>query len=146
MRDTNSAKVWVVPLAWTPWDGWPPDLTPIAEVEKHRLYHYPSKRGYPKVVPDYIAFRYHGRLQSVHHVDSYVMVDSPYPDVPGAPQERWDIPHFLLHLGPPIKPDHTAATGGLFGSGRHIADLDLLLSCSTVKEAVDRTKARAGQI
>ncbi len=145
MRDTNSNKVWVVPLALTPWEGWPADLTPVSEVEQHRLYHYPTEGSYPKVVPNYIAFRYHSQLQSIHHVDRYEIVDSPCPHVPGAPDLKWDAPAFLLHLGPPIKPDHTVATGGLFGSARHTADLDLLLTSGTVKEAVELTKERAGQ-
>ena len=88
---------------------------------------------------------YRSQLQSIHHVDSYVIVDSPYPDVPGAPDLKWDAPAFLLHLGPPTKPSRTVATGGVFGSARHWADLDLLLTSATVKEAVEHTKERAGQ-
>jgi hypothetical protein len=145
MRDTNSNKVWVVPLRLEAWDGWPADLTPIAEVEQHRIYHYPTEGNYPKVVPNYIAFRYLSQLQSIHHVDSYVIVDSPYPHVPGAPDQKWDAPGFLLHLGPPIKPPHRVESGGVYGPSRHWADLDLLLTASSVKEAVELTKERAGQ-
>jgi hypothetical protein len=144
MRDTNSNKVWVVPLQVNGWDGWPSDLTPVSEVERHRLYHYPSEGSYPRVVPNYIAFRYGGRLQSIHHVDGYEIVNSPYPNVPGAPRIAWDLPHFLLRLGAPIKPAHTVASGGVFGSARHTADLDLLLTSASVKEAVDLTKQRQG--
>jgi hypothetical protein len=142
MRDTNSNKVWVVPLQVNSWDGWPSDLTPVSEVERHRLYHYPSEGSYPRIVPNYIAFRYGGRLQSIHHVDGYEIVNSPYPNVPGAPRIEWALPHFLLRLGPSIKPAHTVASGGVFGSARHTADLDLLLTSASVKEAVDLTKQR----
>ena len=108
----------------------------------HRLYHYPSEGAYVKVVPNYIGFRYDGRLQSVHHVDGYELVDTPHGHVPGAPALAWDFPHFLLRLGPPMRPDHVVRTGGLYGSARHWADLDLLLTSTTVREAVDATKTR----
>ena len=142
MRDTNSNRVWVVALTRRSWKDWPADLTPVAEVEQHRLYHYPSEGSYVKVVPNYIGFRYDGRLQSVHHVDGYELVDSPHGHVPGAPALDWDFPHFLLRLGPPVRPDHPVRTGGLYGSARHWADLDLLLTSATVREAVDATKTR----
>lgn len=145
MRDTNSNKVWVVPLATNAWDGWPADLTPIAEIERYRVYHYPSEGSYPKVVPNYIGFRYGGCLQSIHHVDDYEVVDSPFGYVPGAPQLQWEMPNFLLHLGPPMKPAQRVATGGLFGSARHTADLDLLLTSETVAEAVELTKKRRAE-
>jgi hypothetical protein len=142
MRDTNSNRVWVVALTRQAWEGWPADLTAVAEVEQHRLYHYPSEGSYVKVVPNYVGFRYDGRLQSVHHVDGYELADTPHGHVPGAPALDWDMPHFLLRLGPPMRPDHSVRTGGLYGSARHWADLDLLLTSATVHEAVDATKNR----
>ncbi len=142
MRDTESNRVWVVALTRKPWDGWPSDLTSVVEVEKHRLYHYPSSAGYPKIVPNYIGFRYDGRLRSVHHVDAYEVVHSPRPHVPGAPAIEWDEPVFMLRLGPPIRPDHEVRAGRLYGPGHQWADLDLLLTASTVREAVDQSRSR----
>lgn len=145
MRDTDSNQVWVAALTRKPWDGWPSDLTSVVEVEKHRLYHYPSAASYPKIVPNYVGFRYDGRLQSIHHVDGYEIIHSPQPHVPGAPAIEWDEPVFLLRLGPPMRPDHTVRTGTLYGPGHQWADLDLLLTSSTVREAVDLSKARTGE-
>lgn len=142
MRDTSSNKVWVVALTRRAWEGWPADLTPVAEVEQHRLYHYPSAGSYVKVVPNYIGFRHDGRLQSVHHVDGYEIVDTPHGHVPGAPALGWDVPAFLLRLGPPMRPDHLVRTGNLYGPAHNWADLDLLLTSATVREAVDATKVR----
>lgn len=143
MRDTNSNEVHVVALTRKVWDGWPADLSPVDEVEKHRLYHYPTVGNYRKVVPNYMGFRYDGRLQSIHHVDSYEIIDSPYGHVPGAPDLTWDAPSNLLHLGPPIRPDHRVPTGkGIWPSAPMVVDIDLLLTCATITEAREATKAR----
>ena len=145
MRDTNTNEVHVVVLTRKVWDGWPTDLSQVDEVEKHRLYHYPTVGNYRRIVPNYIGFRYDGHLQSIHHVDNYDIVHSPSPQVPGAPAIEWDEPVFLLRLGPPMRPDHTVRTGTLYGPGHQLADLDLLLTSSTVREAVDLSKARTGE-
>ena len=144
MRDTNTNSVHVVSLSRRVWEGWPPDLSPVDEVERHRIYHYPTRGGnYPKIVPNYMGFRYDGRLQSIHHVDSYEVVDSPHGLLPGAPDVRWDEPAYFLRLGPPFRPNHEVRTGtGNFRAAPLSADLDLLLTCSTISEARDATKAR----
>ena len=144
MRDTNSNSVHVVSLTRKVWAGWPPDLSPVDEVERHRIYHYPTRGGnYPKVVPNYMGFRYDGKLQSIHHVDDYEVVDSPFGLFPGAPDLRWDEPAYFLRLGPPFGPNHEVRTGpGIFRAAPLTADLDLLLTCSTISEARDATRAR----
>jgi len=143
MRDTNTNSVHVVSLTRNVWEGWPSDLSPVDEVEKHRVYHYPTRGGnYPKIVPNYMGFRYDGKLQSIHHVDDYVVVDSPFGLIPGAPKLEWEEPAYLLRLGPPFGPNHEVRTGvGIFRAAPVTADLDLL-TCQTVSEARDATKAR----
>jgi hypothetical protein len=112
MRDTNSNEVHVVALTRRVWEGWPADLSPVDVVEKHRIYHYPTVGGnYPRIVPNYVGFRYDGRLQSIHHVDDYVVSDTPFDHVPGAPNITWDAPAFFLQLGPPIRPDQSEMLG-----------------------------------
>ena len=144
MRDTNSNSVHVVALSRNVWAGWPPDLSPVDEVERHRVYHYPTTGGnYPKIVPNYMGFRYDGKLQSIHHVDAYEVVDSPFGLIPGAPNLRWDAPSYFLRLGPPFRPGHEVRTGtGIFRAAPLTADLDLLLTCSTISEARDLTRVR----
>jgi hypothetical protein len=144
MRDTNTNSVHVVSLRRQVWAGWPADLSPVDEVEEHRVYHYPTTGGnYPKIVPNYMGFRYDGKLQSIHHVDDYEVVDSPFGLFPGAPDLRWDEPAYLLRLGPPFRPNHEVRTGaGIFRAAPVTADLDLLLTSTTVSEARDATKAR----
>jgi hypothetical protein len=144
MRDTNTNSVHVVSLTRQVWSGWPADLSPVDEVERHRVYHSPTTGGnFPKIVPNYIGFRYDGKLQSIHHVDDYAVVDSPFGLFPGAPDLSWDEPAYLLRLGPPFRPNHEVRTGpGIFRAAPVTADLDLLLTCTTVSEARDATKAR----
>jgi hypothetical protein len=143
MRDTSSNEVHVVALTRRVWDGWPADLSPVDEVEKYRVYHYPTVGNYRKIVPNYMGFRYDGSLQSIHHVDSYEIIDSPHGHVPGAPDLVWDAPANLLHLGPPIRPDHRVPTGkGIWPSAPMVVDIDLLLTAATITEAREATKAR----
>ena len=143
MRDTDSNQVYVVALSRNSWDGWPADLTPVDEIEKHRIYHFPTVGSYPKIVPNYMGFRYDGRLHSIHHVDEYTIVDTPYGHVPDAPNLTWDAPNFLLRLGPPIRPDHEVRTGkGIPQSMRVTVDLDLLLTSDTITDAYALMKAR----
>lgn len=143
MRDTNTNQVHVVALSRRVWDGWPADLSPVDEVEKYRVYHYPTVGNYRKIVPNYMGFRYDGVLKSIHHVDSYEIIDSPFGHMPGAPDLPWDAPANLLHLGPPIRPDHRVPTGkGTWPSAPMVVDIDLLLTSATITEARDATKAR----
>jgi hypothetical protein len=51
MRDTNTNEVHMVALTRRVWDGWSPELSPVDEVEKYRLYHYPTVGNYRKIVP-----------------------------------------------------------------------------------------------
>lgn len=143
MRETKSNEVYVVSLSRQPWAGWPIDLTPVDEIERHRMYHYPTVGSYPKIVPNYMGFRYDGKLQSVHHVDEYSIVDTPHGHIPGGPDSLWEVPHFLLRLGPPIRPDHEVRTGtGIVRSTRVTVDIDLLLTSATITEALAATRAR----
>lgn len=143
MRETDSNVVHVVALTRKVWPGWPTDLTPVDEVVKHRIYHYPTVGNYPKVVPNYMGFRYDGKLQSIHHVDDYTISDTPVGHVPGAPELTWEAPAYILRLGPPIRPDHVVPTGkGYWPSAPQDIDIDLLLTASTVAEARTLTVRR----
>jgi len=46
-------------------------------VKDGHYYHPIGKSGWPVVPPNYIGFRYKGKLLSVHHVDSFERVASP---------------------------------------------------------------------
>ena len=144
MRNVESNSVFVVSLGTAPLASWSPALTTIDLVEKKGRYFFPGTgKNWPKIPPNYVAFRYYGRLQSIHHVDDYTIAQdmSPYfPEAPSTPD--WD-PHFLLTLGPAIRPDHEVRTGaGIPRSARAWADIDLLLTSSTISEAAELTRRR----
>ena len=101
----------------------------------------PWGAGWPKTPPNYIAFRWDGRLQSVHHVESYKIVETMESEFPAATSEEIDR-HFLYTLGPPIMPAHVVRTGNIFPSGRVWVAIDLLLTSQTISDARDATAAR----
>lgn len=140
MQPQDSNLVYVVALG----TGLPPksSVSWIDIAVKHRRYFHPvGGSGWPKEPPNYIGFRYHGRLQSIHHIEAYKVVKEFAPDIPGVEfSAKGD--HFMYTLGPAIKPAHDVVTGKVFRNGRVWAALDLLLTSKSVSEARDKTKAR----
>lgn len=140
MRDTDSNRVFVVSL-----DGRNDDvaLDYITIVEKYGRYFFPATgKRWPKYPPNYIAFRYYGRLQSIHHVDSYEIATDISQFFAGSPPTSW-APHYVLELGPPIRPSTEVRTGtGIHRNMWVWADIDLLLTSSTITDAHRLSNAR----
>jgi hypothetical protein len=114
----------------------------IDVVEKDQCYFHPVGGGWPIQPPNYIGFRYHGKLQSVHHVDSFQVVEDLSTINP-----LWlktDSHHFVYRLGPPMAPTTEVRTGNIFRNGRVYCAIDTLLSGAfkTVSDARDETKRR----
>lgn len=135
----ESNLVYVVSLGRGNPDGW--SMSWIDIVEKHKRYFHPIARTWPKVPPTYIGFRYGGRLQSIHFVESYEVIHDLAADFPGQPQSTVG-PHFLYKLGPTISPIRPVATGGIYPSGRVWCAIDALLTCDTIAQARDLTQER----
>lgn len=144
MRNIESNSVYVVSLATFSFPGWPPTLTAIDVIEKFGRYFFPaSGKNWPKTPPNYVAFRYYGRLQSIHHVDEYTIVRDMAPFFPGVPDTSDWEPHFLMTLGPAMRPNHEVRTGsGIYPSGRRWIDIDLLLTSNTIGEAAAESRRR----
>lgn len=141
MDRLNSNLVYVVSLKDGPVavDG---GYTSIDVVANDRRYFHPIKPGWPSEPPNYLGFRYKGRLQSVHHVECFEIV----PDL-SKYNKNWPVctePHFVYHLGPPMVPPSRVNTGNLFRNGRVHCAIDTLLSgiCATISEARDETQRR----
>ena len=105
-------------------------------------YFHPVGLTWPTEPPNYVGFRYAGKLQSVHHIDSWEVVRNL-----ASVDRRWpstDSEHFVYSLGPAIKPQTEVRTGNIFRNARVRAALDLLISgqCATIREAADLTKER----
>ena len=121
------------------------ELTWIDFVEKHGKYFHPvggGRSGWPKTPPNYIGFRYYGQLQSIHHIEDYVVTRNLHNEFEEMPDEECEVDHFVYMLGPAIKPTHIVKTGKLYATGRVWAMLDTLLTSDTISEARDISKAR----
>lgn len=114
----------------------------IDVVEKDHCYFHPIDSGWPPQPPNYMGFRYHGRLQSVHHVDRFEVVANL-----ATVNDSWlatDVDHFVYRLGPPIRPASEVRTGNIYRNGRVWCAIDTLLSGAfpTISAARDETKRR----
>lgn len=115
-------------------------------VSKYHKYCCPvggGKGGWPKEPLTYIAFRYHGKLQSIHHIEKYTITDNQHPFVPEIPDVELSETHFVYELGPAIIPQKVIRTGDkIVMSNRVWAQLDTLLTSDTITEAIEISKAR----
>lgn len=151
LQNQTSNQVYVVALA-----GGTPDWSALSwrdiVTEHDRYFHPVGGSGWPKIPPNYIGFRYDGRLQCIRHIEGYsVIVDTigmaaAFPAMLPAIQEGQETfakAHFLYKLGPAIAPAHEVRTGNVFRNGRVWAALDLLLTSRTISDARDSTQQRA---
>jgi hypothetical protein len=113
-------------------------------VADNRIYWHKmggDRSGWPVEPPNYLGFRWHGKLQSIRHVEGHQLFRNAQDILPKAASEDWG-PHICYHLGPPILPQGAASSAGIYRSGRCWVALDLLLLCDTIAEARDLTKQR----
>lgn len=143
MQPQESNRVYIVSLSN---EEFAKGLTFIQVVEKRRRYFHPYGTGsWPKEPPNYIAFRYDGKLQSIHHIEKAEVIRNFHPHFPER-KDQEDEPHFLYLLGPAIRPAQEVRTGsGITRSARRWAFLDLLLTSKTITDACAASKKRTGQ-
>lgn len=136
-----SNLVYVVSLARGNPKGW--EVSWIDVVEKHHRYFYPVGANTWPTPPNYMGFRYNGRLQSIRHVHGYKIVEDIRDHFRGSEAgEEWGT-HYLLELGPPIEPPHVVKTGDrVHRSARVWCMLDTLLTCDTISAALTETEMR----
>jgi hypothetical protein len=138
-QQQESNWVYVVSLGV---DEWMPGLNFIDVVEKRNRYFHPYGRGgWPLEPPNYLAFRYRGELQSVHHVKKVEVIRNFRPYFREAPDKN-GRPFFIYELGPVIRPNRKVKTGNIFRAARRWAMLDLLLTSKTILEASRKSRAR----
>lgn len=142
MQNRDSNLVYVVSVGSGKVEG--SDLTWIDIVEQKGFYFHPmGGKGWPKTPPNYIAFRYHGKLQSIHHIEKYKVLTNLNERIPEISYASWmDTPHFLYKLGKGFAPDHEIKTGNIYPNGRVWVMLDTLFTCDTISDARDETKSR----
>lgn len=109
MSRVSSNLVYVVSLGSKPMRKGG-DRTWIDVVEQDGRYFHPIGKHWLKEPPNYIGFRYAGRVQSVHRVTGFQIVqnvadiDPTWCDTVG--------PHFLYTLGPAMRPGAELRAGG----------------------------------
>ena len=144
MQNVNSNLVYVVAL------GGEIEETGISfrdVVVEYDTYFCPVGGGpgrWPKEPPNYLGFRFDGRLQQVRHVDSYRVVEDDHAGfAPLKGRVDWAHErHWLFELGPAIVPAKEVKNGKLWPTHRGWIAIDLLLTCDTVAEARDKTNGR----
>jgi hypothetical protein len=111
-------------------------------VIKNSVFHQSTDARWPRVPPTYLGFRYDGKLQSIHHVDSYEIVTDLPDRVRVLHRKKWmnEERHFCT-LGPAIKPAREVKSTNIRDM-RVTAALDLLLTCRTIPNAHEQTKKR----
>ncbi|HZC05674.1 MAG TPA: hypothetical protein VE338_08535, partial [Ktedonobacterales bacterium] len=129
--------------------GW--DCSWIEIVTRYGHYLHPvGIKGWPKEPPNYLAFRYDGVLQSIHHVKRYEVVTSLVGKVSAVHDESWNgegksTPHFLYTLGPTFRPSTIVRAGAVYRNGRVWCMLDTLFTSDTISQARDISRERAAQ-
>ena len=142
MQNKDSNWVYVVSLGANTPDGC--NLTWIQIVQKYNKYFCPvGKYGFPKEPPNYIAFRYDGRLQAIHHIEDYTVTRNLHEQFPEMPDEALAENHFIYSLGPAIVPSKTVKTGNIYRSGRVWAMLDTLLTCDARQSRLDSSSTNS---
>jgi hypothetical protein len=117
-------------------------------VVEHDTYFCPiggTRGGWPKEPPNYLGFRFDGKLQQIRHVEHYRVVEDDHAGFePLKGKVDWAHErHWLFSLGPPIVPAKEVRTGKLWPTHRGWIAIDLLLTCETVAEARDKTQQRS---
>src|SRR5690606_2912614 len=107
-----------------------------------RRYFYPVEGGKWPEPPNYIAFRFDGRLQSIHHVDGFDVFSNPREIFPSA--DDVDVPpHYCLRLGPARHPPKPVPNGPKIKRNRRVwCMIDTLLTSETITDARAETKRR----
>jgi hypothetical protein len=141
MQEPDSNWVYVVSLgAQTP-DGW--KISFIDVVRKHGLYFHPTEGGggWPKTPPNYLGWRYGGKLQGIAHIEEFRLVPDMHDEIPEIPRGKVKD-HVLYRLGPVFKPSKEVRVGKLFKNSRVKCMLDTLFTSNTISEARDESQKR----
>lgn len=142
MQNVTSNWTYVVAITWATPEGWSISSRNVL-LQKGLYFHpYGQGRGWPKVPPNYMAFRWDGYVQQVNHVDSYLVVDDLHDAVEEIPAGATEYPHIVYRLGPPIPLAQPVRSGTNYRAARLWVALDLLLTSATLKEALAATRAR----
>ena len=144
MQDNNSNWVYVVALSDDK-VAENSELSYIDIVNNHKKYFHPFGAGgaWPKNPPNYIAFRYNGKLKSIHHIEGYEITRNLHTVFEELPDVEEEKPHIVYSLGPEFKPSNEVRTGnGIRQATRVYVMLDTLFTSNTITEAYQVSQMR----
>ena len=141
MERTTDNRVYVVSLGTQPMIAGE-NHTWIDVVENDHCYFHPVGNHWPVQPPNYVGFRYHGKLQSVHHIESFSVTGNL-----ATVNKRWPKTtdnHFVYRLGPAMRPPVEMRAGKVLRNRRVECAIDTLLSgqYKTLSDATDESKRR----
>lgn len=139
MQNHDSNWVYVVSLGSGTPKGW--GISWIDVIKKKSRYFHPVGGTWPKEPPNYVAFRYAGKLQSIHHIKDARVFTNPHDEFSEIPRDEWP-PHFLYTLDGGFGPARDVPTGNIYPNGRVWCMLDTLFTSKTISEARDLSKQR----
>ncbi len=141
MQDPKDNTVFVVSLSSQAIKEDNP-YTWVDVIERDNSYFHPVGNNWPLVPPNYLGFRQQGRLQSVHHIDHYEVINNLADRNPHWPETDQD--HYVYTLGPAMRPRAEIRNGKIWPSGRYWCAIDTLLSgaYTTISDARDETNRR----
>ena len=135
----GSNLVYVVSLGAGSPEGWKVSWRDI--VQQQRKYFHPVRSQWPAIPPNYMGFRYDGHLQFLAHIEHAEIITRPHKYIKGALNEEW-APHYLYSLGPFIPHPALPAGPRVVRSNRVWCELDTLLTCKTISDALNATRKR----
>lgn len=139
-----SNMVYVVSLGNGTPENWP--IGWIEIVERFSRYFYPFGSKVWPPPPNYLAFRYKGLLQSIHHVEAFDVVPDLRRHFPGTDRGPDWGQNYLFTLGPAIRPSRQIRLGPrIHRSARVWCMLDALLTSDTITDALRVTEDRRRQ-
>lgn len=141
MQTQESNWVFIVSLSYSNPTGCNLSFVDIVRLKK--IYFHPfGENGWPKEAPNYIAFRYNGKLQSIHHIEGYTITNNLHNKVAEMPDVENEKPYIVYDLGQAIFPVQEVKTGKIYASGRKWAMLDTLFTERTIADACNVSKQR----
>jgi hypothetical protein len=109
-------------------------------------FHPYGEGGWPTVPPNFMAFRWDGKVQRIHRVMESEVIPSirdRFPKHP--PGKESDRAHAVYKLGPRLPPMEPIPSGTTYRAARLWVLLDQLQTAPTLKDAVEVSRTLNGQ-
>jgi hypothetical protein len=145
MRDPADCWTYCVAISTSkPGGGGSRTFRDFVTSESCYFHPYGWGSGWPSTPPNFLAFRWDGRVQRIHRVTSSEIIPSLQELQPDIPADKDTTrPHALYRLGRPL-PVLPVPSGGKYRAARVWFLLDQLLTSQTLTEAIRNSKMVTG--